>query len=240
MRWLQNLLVRFNHYTRRAEALAEREVAAIREAVLTSPYMSVNNLNMRFSGTYGFSVVFRRDTLAQVIAAFPAFAPYLRQALRDDCNAFFLNPLLIADGAGVMPHHDFSLNTYVAEVPAPKAVSVLYVDVPAGMVGGALRLYQGDRLLRDLPPRPRALITFRGDLRHEVTPVTAGAPTIYDARLSLVVEQYRLSDSQLSRVPAMHVGTRRPAGPVAQPLEGGVGEGAFGDALRELLEHPAD
>jgi hypothetical protein len=237
MRWLQKLLVRFNYYTRRAEALPEGAVAAIREAVLTSPYMSVNNLNMRFSGTYGFSVVFRRDTLDQVLAAFPAFAPFLHLALRDDCNAYFLNPLLISDGAGVMPHHDFSLNTYVPEVPAPKAVSVLYVDVPAGMVGGALRLYQGDRLLRELTPRARALTTFRGDLRHEVTAVTAGAPTIYDARLSLVVEQYRLSDMQLAQVPAMHIGTRRPAGPVAQPLSGGVGEGAFGDALRELLAH---
>lgn len=237
---LQKLLVRYRYYTRRHDALPAGAVAAIREAVLGSPYMSVNNLNMRFSGTYGFSVVFRRDDLAAVEAAFPAFGPFLRLALFDDCNAFFLNPLLIANGSGVMPHRDFSLNTYVPGVASPRAVSVLYVDVPRGLVGGALRLYRGERLLCELPPRSGALLTFRGDLRHEVTPVSAGAPTIYDARLSLVVEQYRLPDDELARVPAVHVGSRRPAGPASEPLAGGIGEGEFGEALRDCLNGAGD
>ena len=68
-----------------------------------------------------------------------------------------------------------------------------------------------------------------------VTPVEAGAPDIYEARLSLVVEQYRLTDAQLERVPAMKIGTRRETVAAGRPLEGGVGEGAFADALRELL-----
>jgi hypothetical protein len=133
MRWLKSLLTRSSYYTRRPDALSGEAVAAIRDAVLQSPYMSVNNLNMRFAGTYGFSVVFRRDAIAEVERAFPAFAPFLREALRPECNAFFLNPLLIADGGAVMRHHDYSLSTYVPDTKFPEAVSVLYVEVPVGL-----------------------------------------------------------------------------------------------------------
>jgi hypothetical protein len=240
MRFLQLLLGRSRYYTLRPDALPAPAVAAIRDAILASPYMSTNNLNMRFEGTYGFSVAFRRDALAEVEAAFPAFAPYLKLALKPGCNAFFLNPLLIANGGGVKPQHDFSLHSYVPDADAPKAVSVLYVEVPDSLCGGAFRLYEGDRLLAELPPRARTLLTFRGDLRHEVAAVEAGAPDIYEARLSLVVEQYRLSDAQLARMPAMRIGSRRAEGATHRPLEGGVGDGEFGQALRELLEGAAD
>ena len=188
MRWLNSMRVHIGRYTREPDALGALAIAALREAILASPYMSINNLNVRVEGTYGFSVAFRRAHLAEVEAAFPAFGPYLEKAMRPDCNAFFLNPLLIADGAGVKPHRDFSLNTYVPDVPAPKAVSVLYVEVPEGLEGGRLRLYREERLSAELTPRARMLTTFRGDLRHEVTPVTGGAPTIYEARLSLLLQ----------------------------------------------------
>jgi hypothetical protein len=236
MRWLKGLLGLPSYYTRRPDALSPEAVAAIRDAILASPYMSVNNLNMRFEGTYGFSVVFRRDSLEAVIAQFPAFEPFLRRALRPDCNAFFLNPLLIANGGAVKPHQDFSLSSYAPEARFPEAVSVLYVEVPEGLQGGAFRLYRGDRLLAELPPRARTLLTFQGELRHEVAPVAAGAPDIYEARLSLVVEQYRLTEDQLEGVPTLKIGTRRETAAAGRPLEGGVGDGAFGDALRALLE----
>lgn len=240
MRWLQRLLGRPDYYTLRPDALPESTVAAIRDAILESPYMSTNNLNMRFSGTYGFSVAFRRDALAEVEAAFPAFTPYLRLALKPECNAFFLNPLLIANGGAVLPHHDFSLHSYVPDAPAPEAVSVLYVEVPEGLVGGTFRLYDGERVLAEVTPQARALLTFRGDLRHAVDAVASGAPDIYEARLSLVVEQYRLSDEQLERAPAMRIGSRRETAAAGRPLEGGVGDGEFGDALRRLLEGTVD
>lgn len=240
MRFLDMLLGRSRYYTLRPEALAAPAVAAIRDAILASPYMSTNNLNMRFEGTYGFSVAFRRDAIAQVLSEFPAFAPYMDAALKPEANAFFLNPLLIANGGGVKPHHDFSLHAYVPDAEAPVAVSVLYVEVPAGLKGGHFRLYDGQRVLAEVPPLARHLLTFRGDLRHEVLPVETGAPDIYEARLSLVVEQYRLSDEQLGRMPAMRIGSRRMTGDRPEPLAGGVGDGAFGDALRELLEHGPD
>jgi hypothetical protein len=212
------------------------EVDAIREAILDSRYMSVNNLNARFAGTYGFSVVFNREGVIEVKREFPAFAPYLDLALDAKANAFFLNPLLVADGAGVAPHVDLSLATYCPEVQPPRRVSVLYVAVPQALEGGELCLYRGERPVAKLQPQQGALLHFRGDLRHEVLPVRAGAPTIYDARLSLVMEQYRVPDDLLPGVPRFLIGSRRAAWPAEPPLAGGVGEGAFGEVLREALE----
>jgi hypothetical protein len=69
-----------------------------------------------------------------------------------------------------------------------------------------------------------------------VAAVESGAPDIYEARLSLVVEQYRVTDAQLEAVPAMKIGTRRETMSAGRPLEGGVGDGEFGDELRRLLD----
>lgn len=207
---------------------------AARDAILDSPYMSTNNLNERFKGTYGFSVVFRREGLSEVRERFPAFAPFLDRVLVDGCNAFFLNPLLVADGGAVAPHVDLSLQTYVPDVTPPYCVSVWYVAVPPGLTGGALRLYRELRQVAELPPQEGRLLSFKGDLRHDVAPVTGGAPGIYDARLSLVVEQYRVPDP--SGVPLCLIGSRREGAGTDRPLSGGVGEGAFGEALKDALD----
>lgn len=227
---------RFRHYRLVKGALTPCEVAGVRDAILGSPYMASNNLNMRFAGTYGFSVVFTREHVAEVVTQFPGFEPFLAKALRADCNAFFLNPLLIANGAAVMPHVDLSLQTYVPGVRTPRYVSVLYVEVPAGLEGGELKLYEGQRNVATVTPREHALLTFRGDLRHEVTAVTSGAPDIYQARLSLVVEQYQLTDLQLAHVPACLIGTRREVAAAEAPLAGGPGTGAFGDEVRRWMD----
>ena len=55
-----------------------------------------------------------------------------------------------------------------------------------------------------------------------------------------MVEQYRLSDQQLERAPAMRIGSRRETMAAGRPLEGGVGDGEFGDALRRMLEGAPD
>lgn len=227
---------RFRHYRLLKDALPPGEIAAVRDAILGSPYMAANNLNVRFAGTYGFSIVFTRDHVEQVEREFPGFTPFLDKALRPDCNAFFLNPLLIANGAAVQPHVDLSLQTYVPGVRTPRYVSVLYVEVPPGLAGGELKLYEGQRNVATVTPREHALLTFRGDLRHEVTAVTAGAPDIYQARLSLVVEQYQLTDLQLAHVPDYLIGSRRELTAAEAPLAGGPGTGAFGDEVRRWMD----
>jgi hypothetical protein len=52
---------------------------------------------------------------------------------------------------------------------------------------------------------PRSLVTFRGDLTHEVVAINAGAPALSAARISLVVEQYRVPEALLDRVPPIEI-----------------------------------
>ena len=132
------------------------------------PCFTVNNLNRDFVKTRGFSVVFRREGLPQVLAAFPFFGPYLATALRSDCNAFYLNPLELEGGSRVDPHVDRSLRGYCKDVSTPLAVSVLYVDVPPAMQGGQLVLARGKRTLAKVQPRAGLLVQFDGDLVHSV------------------------------------------------------------------------
>lgn len=193
---------------RKPEALPVETVEAIRAAILGSPLMGDTTLNNAFSGTYGFSVAFQRGSLSMVTARFPAFVPFLDAAVLPDCNAFLLNPLLIQNGRGVNAHLDQSLSDYGSSDSCPTAVSVLYVQVPEDLSGGELRLYHRGKEVAAVSPRPRTLVTFRGDLVHEVAPVAAGAPVLSSARISLVLEQYRVSPAQLALMPFFDLHSR--------------------------------
>ncbi|HTE21248.1 MAG TPA: 2OG-Fe(II) oxygenase [Armatimonadota bacterium] len=193
---------------RKPEALPAETVEAIRAEILGSPLLGDTTLSSSFSGTYGFSVAFRRESISQVTARFPAFAPFLEATILPDCNAFLLNPLLVQNGRGVGAHLDRSLSSYGAGSACPIAVSVLYVQVPETLSGGELRLYHRGREIAAVAPRPRTLVTFRGDLAHEVVPVAAGAPMLSSARVSLVVEQYRVRAEQMAWMPLFDLRSR--------------------------------
>ncbi|HYO64906.1 MAG TPA: 2OG-Fe(II) oxygenase [Archangium sp.] len=199
-------LQQFVHRT--PDALPANTVETIRNAILESSLLGASNLSAQFSGTYGFSVTFRREALAEVTGRFPAFAPFLDAALLPGCNAFLLNPLLIQNGRGVEAHLDKSMMYYGDRIGCPVAVSVLYVQVPEQLAGGELRLYHRGARVGALAPRRNSLVTFRGDMAHEVVAVEAGAPELTAARISLVVEQYRLPEELLARVPRMELRTR--------------------------------
>lgn len=197
-------------YVRRRDAFAPGYCAQLRQDILDSPYLAANNLNYRFSGTRGWSVIFRGDGVERVFGEFPSFRPYLEAVLDGRCNAFFLNPLVMgrasaADGSArphVAPHVDRSLRslTRPVEPPDPRRVTVLYVDVPTGMRGGLLRLYHRILPIGTIRPERNLLLEFRGSLRHEVTPVEF-AQTHDALRVSLVCEHYRFSSTLLERVP---------------------------------------
>lgn len=201
--------------TRVPDAFPIGYVEALRRYVLDSPYLAANNLNYRFAGTRGFSVVFRRDGLARVREQFPIFAPYLDRTVDEACNAFFLNPLVVCAPAnphdapaGVAMHVDRSLRSFTAphEPPNPRRVSVLYVQVPREMRGGVLRFYHGYMPVGRVCPRENMLVNFQGGLRHEVTATQLPAGT---ARLSLVCEHYVLDAALLARVPEFTVRSTR-------------------------------
>jgi hypothetical protein len=106
----------------------------------------------------------------------------------------------------VAPHIDRSLRAYVLDVDPPLQVSVLYVDVPAGMRGGELVLRRGRKFLGRVTPRAGLLVQFDGDLEHGVERVdTPGL------RLSLVCEQYLLDAGELAQVPEYAIESRAQA-----------------------------
>ncbi|MEB3151510.1 MAG: 2OG-Fe(II) oxygenase [Sphaerospermopsis sp.] len=166
-------------------------------------YFTVNNLNRDFVGTKGFSVVFRRSHLSTVEQKFPYFKPYLDLALEPNCNAFYLNPLLLQEGSRVDPHIDRSLRSYSKTIDPPTVVSVLYVCVPPDMVGGELVLKSHKRQLGQIKPQMNTLLHFQGDLTHAVNPVKTPGN-----RLSLVCEQYSLNDAELAEIPEFTIESR--------------------------------
>ena len=206
-----------------------------------------NPLSDGFSGTRGVVVHFTRAALGDGAAFGHAAYAWLRdefldELLDDRCNAFVFNILVIppgraaaADGAGgVGSHVDQTLiqSTTIREQTAFH-VSVGYMRVPDGLAGGELVL-DG----RAHHPAEGDVLTFRGDLAHKVRPFCGGGAASCDrdadpakARVSFVLEQYRLPPEKLARSPSFVVAPSKreqSAIPVVASLR------PFGPALVEL------
>lgn len=191
------------YYRQQLNAFPAAYLNDLRGEILACPYFTVNNLNRDFVGTKGFSVVFQRSHLNTVEQQFPFFKPYLGRALEPFCNAFYLNPLLLQAGSRVDPHIDRSLRSYCKTIEPPAIVSVLYVQVPSSLEGGDLILRNHKQQVGQITPAVNLLLYFQGDLTHSITPVrTSGS------RLSLVCEQYSLSEAELQEIPEFTVESR--------------------------------
>jgi hypothetical protein len=190
-------------FSEEAGAFPPAYLASLKRQIMKSPLLVANTLNRDFVATRGFSVIFRRDGRAKVDREHRYLAKYLEKVLRDDCNAFYLNPLLLGRGSRVDPHIDRSLQSYSVHVEPPVVVSVLYVEVPASMRGGALALSHGKKHLGRITPAENKLVTFDGALTHSVDKVESEGQ-----RLSLVCEQYRLEPDELERIPEFAVQSR--------------------------------
>jgi predicted 2-oxoglutarate/Fe(II)-dependent dioxygenase YbiX len=195
------------YYHTHPNAFAIAYLNDLRGEIQACPYFATNNLNRDFIGTKGFSVVFQRSQIATVELQFPFFKPYLDRALQPNCNAFYLNPLLLKQGSRVDPHIDRSLRSYCKAIEPPLCVSVLYVQVPANLEGGELILRNHrQQKVGQIPPQVNTLLYFQGDLTHAVNAVqTPGT------RLSLVCEQYALSDRELREIPEFAIESRAKA-----------------------------
>jgi len=191
------------YYSKHPNAFCTTYLNDLRGAILASPYFAINNLNRDFIGTKGFSLVFQRSEIAQVEQRFPYFKPYLDQALQPACNAFYLNPLLLKEGSRVDPHIDRSLRSYCKTVEPPATVSVLYVQVPTNLQGGELMLRCHKKQVGQIKPEANTLVYFQGDLTHSVNAVTS-----VGVRLSLVCEQYSLSETELADIPGFTLESR--------------------------------
>lgn len=192
-----------SYYQQQPNAFSSDYLNKLRGKILACPYFAVNNLNRDFVNTKGFSVVFQRSQLPTVEQQFPFFMPYLEKALQPTCNAFYLNPLLLKQGSRVDPHIDRSLRSYCKTINPPAIVSVLYVQVPSDLEGGELVLQRMKRRVGQIKPQVGTLLCFQGDLTHSVNAVEGMGD-----RLSLVCEQYSLSDGELEEIPAFVVESR--------------------------------
>ncbi|MDA0266164.1 MAG: 2OG-Fe(II) oxygenase [Cyanobacteria bacterium] len=191
------------YYQLQENVLPDRYLKKLWNKVNSNAYFTVNNLSRDFVQTKGFSVVFNRDGLPMVEQKFPFFKPYLDRVLQSECNAFYLNPLLLEAGSRVDPHIDRSLRSYCKTIEPPFVVSVLYVRIPENMSGGELILKSAKRQVGKIIPQTNVLVYFQGDLTHAVNPVkTVGS------RLSLVCEQYILTPSELEDIPMFTVESR--------------------------------
>jgi hypothetical protein len=191
------------YYHQHPQAFSQNYLTELQGQILACPYFAVNNLNRDFVGTKGFSIVFQRSHLSTVEQNFPYFKSYLDRALQPECNAFYLNPLLLKSGSRVDPHIDRSLRSYCKTIEPPALVSVLYVEVPTDLVGGELVLQSNKRQVGRITPQVNTLLLFQGDLTHSVNPVNSSG-----IRLSLVCEQYNLEDNQLWDIPAFTLESR--------------------------------
>ncbi len=192
-----------NYYHLQHNAFEPDYLSDLQGEILACPIFAVNNLNRDFVGTKGFSVVFQRSAIGEVERRFPFFKPYLTQALQPMCNAYYLNPLLLSSGSRVESHIDRSLRSYCKTIEPPTRVSVLYVQVPQNLQGGELVLRCRKRLVGSIPPQFNTLLDFQGDLTHSVNEVKSSG-----IRLSLVCEQYSLSETELRDIPEFTIESR--------------------------------
>ncbi|MFP2927503.1 2OG-Fe(II) oxygenase [Pyxidicoccus sp. 3LG] len=178
-----------------------------------------------FRASRGFAFIFTHEGRATLEARFPFLSCYLARVLdprsahgllpwrerlfgarseRPVPNAFYLNLLLLDAGTAVGRHIDATLQE-PSGVPGatPRHVSVLYLQVPEGVKGGALHLLRDDAPVGRVRPRPGLLVHFRGDLQHEVEPFTGGDEGAQ--RASLVCEQYCFPPEALARIPAFRI-----------------------------------
>ena len=191
------------------DCLPAPALTALREAVLSSPYLAATDLNEGFTGTSGFTLLFHREERERAVALIPELGPFLDRALKPGANVLFLNPLVIDSGSGVAPHADKTLVSYLdsGEPPFPFCVSVLYLSLPSTKSGGRLVFHRAVGKLEKTPAE-NLLLEFPGWMLHEVTPLTsqAGSPP----RVSLVLEQYALRPEMKERVPRWSLETSRP------------------------------
>ncbi len=201
--WSVEDYLNLKYYHQQPNAFPSTYLSDLWGEIQACPYFSINNLNRDFVGTKGFSIGFQRSGLAKVEQQFPCFKPYLNLALQPACNAFYLNPLLLKQGSRVDPHIDRSLRSYCKTIEPPAIVSVLYVQVPSDMQGGELVLHWRKRQVGQIQPQRNTLLYFQGDLTHSVNPVKTPGN-----RLSLICEQYSLSQAELQEIPQFTLESR--------------------------------
>lgn len=205
------------------DALSAPQVEALSSAIAGSRLIGDSQLVGGFVTTRGFGLACHASAVTDAVARAPflsafvdvALDPALRQRARPgdvvdrvlgaffaDVTALYLNVLVVPPGGAVERHVDATLGVVPGDprTLVPRVVVALYVDVPADLQGGRLRLDRDGVLIAEVEPRRGRLVCFDGRLAHEVTATTASGP-----RVSCVAELYRLPRSRLRTLPRLRV-----------------------------------
>jgi hypothetical protein len=182
-------------YQLKQRAVPPEYLTELEQGILQSPEIGPSPLGEEFVRTLGFSVVFQRSAFSEVLAHYPWLGTFLDRAAFAATNAFYVNPLVLKVGSRVDAHADSRTLVHQNVRIVPTLVSVLYARCD-GVVGGALRLGVGTAREVRIQPNAGDLLHFRGGVVHSVSEVREGGP-----RISLVCEQYNLSDQLLMKYP---------------------------------------
>lgn len=174
----------------------EGQRTALIDEILQSDYFGESALGAEFVNTRGFSLVLKRPALEAIGSDFPCLSALLKQVLFEECNAFYINPLVLYGNSRVDAHIDCRVvaphNTRII----PNLVSVYYPDIDPTMAGGRLVLNTGSDHEAPFTPETGDLIHFLGSVVHHVEAVTQPV-----RRISIVCEQYNLDDALLDAFP---------------------------------------
>jgi hypothetical protein len=186
-------------YSLSAGVLTEEQRVALINGVLSAAFYGPSALGKEFVDTQGFSLVFRRSALQQVTQQFDYFRPVLDAALFEQCNAFYINPLVLCNNSRVDAHVDCRL-TANGDRLIPNLISVFYAEVDVCMKGGRI-IFRPETLDEvRLAPRSGDLLHFVGSTVHSVEEMQEGR-----RRISVVCEQYNLDEKQLLNFPLCEV-----------------------------------
>lgn len=170
------------------------------KGICESAYLGKSPLGEEFVNTLGYSLIFRRSSLGEVVANFPYLEPYLIAVMFEGTNAFYVNTLILNGTSKVNAHIDCRLLSPQNIRIIPNLVSVFYAEVSREMAGGKLILNIGKDEEVTLTPETNSVIHFLGKVIHCVSEVTNP-----ERRISVVCEQYNLDDDVLEAFPCCQI-----------------------------------
>ncbi|MBD2387081.1 2OG-Fe(II) oxygenase [Cylindrospermum sp. FACHB-282] len=198
----RNITNLFRNYWQYHSVFSTKYIKELQHQVLSSPCLHhLNSFGDAFGTNYGFAVTFKRSGISEFKHNFPFLEDYSNLVLKEACNAFYFNVLIIEAGNSIAPHVDMSLSKHGRELTIPNLVSVFYIQVPPDMEGGELILQAGKFEVGKIIPQENSLTYFRGNLTHSVNQVKK----VSQPRISLVCEQYTLQSSRLEKIPNFQV-----------------------------------
>ncbi|MGE7993184.1 hypothetical protein ACQKPE_19500 [Pseudomonas sp. NPDC089554] len=175
------------------------EVSKIIDGLAACKYVGRSPLGQEFVRTLGFSIVFQREALDDVVEHFPFLDCFLDTVMFSDSNAFYVNPLILQGSSHVKAHIDCRLLPGDIRI-IPNLVSVFYAEVDKAMQGGRLILNVGGDDQVSLTPEANSLVHFLGSTVHCVSRVRNPR-----RRISVVCEQYNLDEQTLQGFPYFKV-----------------------------------